>query len=145
MPGRGTVARSLWDNRRLDPARLRREFQGPKGREWLLKWLPARAWENGVYVLFANPIGIDADTIKPGLAMILDPHGEVIAESQMLDDDVVLAWLAADTYTQASGRRYLKARRPDLYGPLTQPLPAGQVPVSEPGWKLAYRQHDNRP
>ncbi|MCA9205905.1 MAG: nitrilase, partial [Planctomycetales bacterium] len=36
MPGRGSVDRALWENRRRDPVRLRREFRGPKGREWLL-------------------------------------------------------------------------------------------------------------
>ena len=35
--------RQLWDNRDRDPARLRQEFQGPKGRGWLMRWLPARA------------------------------------------------------------------------------------------------------
>ena len=32
MPGRGEVDPALWDNRQRDPARLRLEFQGPKGR-----------------------------------------------------------------------------------------------------------------
>ena len=90
MPGRGTVDPALWDNRHRDPARLRQEFQGPKGRGWLMRWLPARAWENGVFAVFANNIGRDYDTIKPGLAMILDPSGEVIVESQALEDDVVV-------------------------------------------------------
>ncbi len=79
MPGRGTVDPALWENRERDPARLRMEFEGPKGRGWLMRWLPARAWENGIYAVFSNPIGVD--TIKPGLAMILDPSGEVLAES----------------------------------------------------------------
>ena len=82
MPGRGTVDCALWENRDRDPARLRQEFQGPKGRGWLMRWLPARCWENGVYAVFSNPIGVDDDTIKPGLAMILDPFGEVLAESR---------------------------------------------------------------
>ncbi|HEV8605431.1 MAG TPA: nitrilase-related carbon-nitrogen hydrolase, partial [Tepidisphaeraceae bacterium] len=69
-PGRGTVDEKLWENRERDPARLRMEFAGPKGRGWLMKWLPARAWENGVYAVFSNAIGRDHDTIKPGLAMI---------------------------------------------------------------------------
>ena len=59
---------------------LRAEFDGPKGREWLLRWLPARAWENGVYVVFSNAIGIDDDTIKPGLAMVVDPYTELSSD-----------------------------------------------------------------
>jgi predicted amidohydrolase len=138
MPGRGTVDPALWDNRHRDPARLRMEFQGPKGRGWLLRWLPARAWENGIYAVFSNPIGRDDDTIKPGLAMILDPFGEILAESQALDDDVVVALLTAEKIEQSSGRRYLRARRPELYGKLVEPPPPGQEPVTKPGWGLAH-------
>ena len=137
MPGRGTVERALWENRERDPVRLRLEFQGPKGRGWLMRWLPARAWENGIYVLFSNPIGLDDDTVKPGLAMVLDPFGEVLAESQALGDDVVVALLTAETLEQSSGRRYLRARRPDLYGALVAPPPPGEEPVTKPGWALA--------
>ncbi|WP_406695688.1 nitrilase family protein [Singulisphaera sp. Ch08] len=140
MPGRGIVDRRLWDERHRDPVRLRQEFQGPKGRGWLMRWLPARAWENGIYAVFSNPIGLDDDTIKPGLAMILDPFGEVLAESQALEDDVVVALLTADKIEQASGRRYLRARRPELYGKLVEPPPAGQEPITKPGWAMAHEQ-----
>ncbi|GAC1475759.1 MAG: nitrilase family protein [Isosphaeraceae bacterium] len=140
MPGRGTVDPALWDNRHRDPARLRLEFQGPKGRGWLMRWLPARAWENGVFVVFANNIGRDHDTIKPGLSMILDPHGDVVAESQALDDDVVVGLLTTEAYEQASGRRYLQARRPELYGTLVEPHPNGHRPVTAPGWTLDYQR-----
>lgn len=139
MPGRGPVDRALWDNRDRDPVRLRQEFQGPKGRGWLMRWLPARCWENGVFGVFANNIGVDHDTIKPGLAMVLDPHGEVVVESQALGDDVVVGLLTAEAFETASGRRYLRARRPELYGPLVEPHPPGHRPVTEPGWGLAYR------
>lgn len=136
MPGRGTVDRSLWENRHRDPVRLRLEFEGSKGRGWLMRWLPARAWENGVYAVFSNAVGVDYDTIKPGLAMILDPHGEVLAESHALDDDVVVGLLAAEAHAQASGRRYVRARRPELYGTLIEPSPPGEDPVTLPGWNL---------
>jgi predicted amidohydrolase len=138
MPGRGTVAPVLWANRARDPARLRQEFQGPKGRGWLMRWLPARAWENGVFAVFANNIGRDYDSIKPGLTMILDPFGEVIVESHALDDDVVVGLLTADAHAQAPGRRYLRARRPELYGKLVEPNPPGDRPVTSPGWRLAF-------
>jgi len=140
MPGRGAVDPALWDNRDRDPARLRQEFQGPKGRGWLMRWLPARAWENGVFAVFANNIGRDFDTIKPGLAMILDPSGEVIVESQALGDDVVVGLLTAEAFAQAPGRRYLRARRPELYAPLVEPHPPGHPPATSPGWRLAYEQ-----
>ena len=137
MPGRGTIDRKLWENRQRDPVRLRQEFQGPKGRGWLMRWLPARAWENGVYAVFSNPVGWDYDTVKPGLAMILDPFGEVLAESHALEDDVVVGLLTPEKLVESSGHRYLKARRPALYGKLVEP----QESVTLPGWRM---QHQDR-
>jgi predicted amidohydrolase len=139
MPGRGEVERTLWDNRERDPVRVRMEFEGPKGRGWLMRWLPTRAWENGVYAVFSNAIGVDYDTVKPGLAMILDPHGEVLVESRVLGDDVVVAHLTANVFDHAAGRRYMRARRPELYGKLVERRPEGQSAVTEPGWARAYR------
>ena len=136
MPGRGVIDPVLWDNRERDPEALRREFDGPKGRAWLMRWLPARAWENGVYIVFSNAVGRDHDTIKPGLAMVLDPFGEVQAECRALGDDVVVTELKAEKLERAPGRRYLRARRPELYGKLVEPHAPGQGPVTEPGWKV---------
>jgi predicted amidohydrolase len=136
MPGRGTIDAALWDGRHRDPAALRREFDGPKGRAWLMRWLPARAWENGVYMVFSNAVGRDDDTIKPGLAMVLDPFGDVQAESRALGDDVVVTELKAEKLARAPGRRYLRARRPELYAKLVEPHPAGQAAVTDPGWKV---------
>jgi predicted amidohydrolase len=134
-PGRGSVPRELWDNREKDPARLRMEFRGPKGRQWLMRWLPTRCFENGVYGVFSNPIGVDDDTVKPGLAMIIDPFGEILVESDELGDDVVVATLTKDKLAQASGRRYIRARRPELYGKLTEPKPPGESPTTVPAWR----------
>ena len=79
MPGRGLVDPELWANRDNDPVSLRQELDGPKGRGWLMRWLPARAYENGVYAVFTNPIGMDGGEVRNGNAMVLDPFGEVIA------------------------------------------------------------------
>jgi len=122
-PGRGTVAPEIWQNRRRDPVRCRMEFDGPKGRGWLMKWLPARAWENGVYAVYANVIGADGGTIKPGGSLILDPFGEVIAECRSLENEVITATLTPEAASLASGRSYIRARRPELYGKLVEPNP----------------------
>lgn len=145
MPGRGTVDRVLWDNRERDPARLRLEFDGPKARGWLMRWLPARAWENGVFAVYSNAIGVDYDTVKPGGSLILDAHGEVLSECRALGDDVTVATLTSEAWEQASGRRYLRARRPELYGKLVEPPPPGQEPVTKPGWALAYENFTRSP
>jgi predicted amidohydrolase len=116
MPGRGWVDMKLWDNRSEDPESLRSEFEGPKGREWLMRWLPARAYDNGVYVIFSNPIGPDDDQLKNGNSMILDPYGEILAECRSMGDEVAVADCTPDKLSLAGGYRYRNARRPELYG-----------------------------
>jgi predicted amidohydrolase len=114
-PGAGFVDPKLWENREADPTSLRLEFDGMKGREWLMKWLPARAYDNAVYAIFSNPIGMDDDQLKNGCSIIIDPFGDVIAECRTLGDDITTATITADKLTKAGGYRYIKARRPELY------------------------------
>jgi len=114
-PGAGFVDPKLWENRIADPTSLRIEFDGMKGREWLMKWLPARAYDNAIYAVFSNPIGMDDDQLKNGCSMIIDPFGDVIAECRKLDNDIATATLTPDKLTKAGGYRYKKARRPELY------------------------------
>jgi predicted amidohydrolase len=114
-PGAGFVDPVLWENRESDPTSLRLEFDGIKGRDWLMKWLPARAYDNGIYVVFSNPIGMDDDQLKNGCSMILDPFGDIIAECRTLGDDLITAMLTREKLAQAGGYRYRMARRPDLY------------------------------
>ena len=114
-PGAGFVDPQLWVNREEDPMSLRLEFDGMKGRAWLMKWLPARAYDNAVYAVFSNPIGMDADQLKNGCSMIIDPFGDVIAECRNLGNDVVTSTIQDAKIFNAGGTRYLSARRPDLY------------------------------
>lgn len=115
MPGRGYVEDALWQNRELDPVSLRQEFDGPKGRGWILRWLPARAYDNGVYYIFTNPIGYDGEHLKNGNSLVLDPYGEVLTEVRSFEDDIAIAALTRDKLTLAGGYRYRNARRPELY------------------------------
>ena len=114
-PGAGFVDPELWKNRKKDQVSLRKEFDGPKGREWLMKWLPARAYDNGIYAVFSNPIGMDDDQLKNGCSMIIDPFGNIIAECRELGDGFVSATVTPDKLTMAGGYRYTLARRPELY------------------------------
>jgi predicted amidohydrolase len=114
-PGAGFVDPKLWENREADPTSLRIEFDGMKGRDWLMKWLPSRAYDNAVYVVFSNPIGMDDDQLKNGCSMIIDPFGDVIAECRKLDNDIAIANITPEKLTQAGGHRYKQARRPELY------------------------------
>jgi predicted amidohydrolase len=123
MPGRGVVEPEVWRNRELDPVRCRQEFDGPKGRGWLMRWLPSRAYENGVYLVYSNPIGDDGGTVKPGGSLVFDPFGEVLAECRALGDETVTATLDPAKLRVAPGQSYLRARRPELYAPLAAPNP----------------------
>ena len=114
-PGAGFVDPQLWKNRETDPTSLRLEFEGMKGRDWLMKWLPARAYDNAVYAVFSNPIGMDDDQLKNGCSMIVDPFGDILAECKTLGDGFATATLTPEKLHQAGGHRYIQARRPKLY------------------------------
>ena len=136
-PGAGFVDPALWKNREADPTSLRLEFDGMKGRAWLMKWLPSRAYDNAVYAIFSNPIGMDDDQLKNGCSMIIDPFGDIIAECRTLGDDFVSATLSPEKLTQAGGYRYMKARRPDLYkGIIGQP--------HKPEQKVVWRHNNDK-
>ncbi|HET9777243.1 MAG TPA: nitrilase family protein [Gemmatimonadaceae bacterium] len=111
---------AIWARREEDPAACEAELCGPKGRGWLMRWLPSRAHDNGMFLLFANGIGPDDDEIRTGNAMILDPYGEVVAETRSADDAMVCADLDASLLETSSGRRWMRARRPELYESLAK-------------------------
>jgi len=114
----GLIDKALWENRHNNPDAIEAEFKGPKGRQWLTTWLPARAHDNGMFLIFSNGVGIDDDEIRTGNSMIIDCYGRILAETCKADDDMVIADLDASLLTNCTGARWIKSRRPDLYGPL---------------------------
>ncbi len=136
-PGAGFVDPQLWQNRENDPTSLRLEFDGMKGRSWLMKWLPARAYDNALYVVFSNPIGMDDDQLKNGCSMILDPFGDILTECRTFEDSFTIATITPEKLIQAGGYRYINARRPDLYGDII-----GQQHESQQ--KVVWLHTDNR-
>ncbi len=117
----GAIDRAVWDRRAEDPAAIDRELRGDKGRGWLLRWLPSRAHDNGLFLIFSNGIGVDDDEIRTGNAMILDPYGRILAETGRAGDDLVTADLDRSLLAESTGRMWIQARRPELYGLLTTP------------------------
>jgi predicted amidohydrolase len=111
---------ALWHRRREDPAAIEAEFAGPNGRGWLMRWLPARAHDNGMFLLFSNGVGEDDGEVRTGNAMLLDPYGRILAETGVADDAMVAADLDLDLLPLATGRRWIRGRRPELYGLLTE-------------------------
>jgi predicted amidohydrolase len=116
----GLIERQVWENRHTDPEAIRREFLGDKGRGWLMRWLPSRAHDNGIFLIFSNGVGVDDDEVRTGNAMILDPYGRILAETSAAADDMIIADLDASLLEHATGRLWIRARRPELYGPLTE-------------------------
>lgn len=121
-PGAGFVDPALWKNKENDPTSLRLEFDGMKGRAWLMKWLPARAYDNALFAVFSNAIGMDDDQLKNGCSMIIDPFGDIVAECRSMGNEVITATFDKTKLINAGGYRYKQARRPELYSSiLTKP------------------------
>jgi predicted amidohydrolase len=117
----GVIDSALWQNRVADPEAIESELRGDKGRGWLMRWLPSRAHDNGVFYLFSNGVGIDDDEVRTGNAMIIDPFGRILTETWKADDDMVIAELDPELRIDNTGQRWITARRPDLYKPLGEP------------------------
>jgi predicted amidohydrolase len=118
----GLIDPALWERRAQDPASIEAEFRGPKGREWLLRWLPARAHDNGFFLVFSNGVGEDDGEVRTGNAMVIDPYGRILSETWKAEDHLVIADLDLELLPLCTGRRWIRGRRPELYGLLTQRL-----------------------
>jgi len=97
-----------------------------KQRSWL-RHLTARAYDNGVFVVACNQTGNNKDGLEfPGLAMVLNPSGEVIAEHVSVEEGVLVADLRAAELAHVREDRmrfFLPNRRPELYEELIKKMP----------------------
>jgi len=85
------------------------------GAAWMRRALPARALDNGMFVVYSADEG-------EGGAAIVDPCGRFIGSAVSEDSAGMLAADLDPTLPGASpGHRWLEARRPDLYVRLAQP------------------------
>ena len=116
----GLVNPELWYNRESDPEAIKNELKGDKGRGWLMRWLPSRAHDNGVFYAFSNGVGMDDNEVRTGNAMIIDSYGRILKETWAAADAMVIANLDHKLRDDNTGQRWITARRPDLYTPLTQ-------------------------
>jgi len=116
----GAIDLKLWENRSENPEAIEAELKGPKGREWLMKWLPARAHDNGIFLVFSNGVGVDDNEVRTGNAMILDPYGDLLAETWRAADEMVVADLDPDLRKMCTGVRWIRSRRPELYAELAE-------------------------
>jgi N-carbamoylputrescine amidase len=84
-----------------------------------MRHLPARAFDNGLYVVACNQAGNNQSGLDfPGLAVILDPAGRIVKKDIGGKEKMILADLEAGEIEKVRGHRmryFLPNRRPDLY------------------------------
>jgi len=90
-----------------------------------------RAWENGVYVGLCDAVGRSAIGLKgveanhAGGCMVVDPNGDVIAESKTrgIRDEMIVVELKGDAVAARRRSRCfgLQTRRPEVFRALTEP------------------------
>jgi predicted amidohydrolase len=88
-------------------------------------WVPARAYENGVWFLAATKAGVERSIYYPGGSLIVDPSGSVRARVAYDQHGVATAEIAPAAALQKgwhqSGDR-VADRRPGAYGLLARPF-----------------------
>lgn len=88
-------------------------------------WVPARAFENGVWFVAATKAGVERSIYYPGGSMIVAPTGDVVAKMPYDTHGVVSAEIdtAAASYKKwPSGGDKFADRRPELYELLAKPF-----------------------
>ena len=85
-----------------------------------LRYVPARAYDNGVFVGICNQVGDNgAGRVFEGVTFVCDPRGRVIAQAESSsDDEMVVADLKASDLAEARAEPetfFRHFRRPEIY------------------------------
>ena len=92
----------------------------PKGKSqsWM-RHLPARAFDNGVFVVACNQVGKTVEGLSfPGVALVLGPDGQILEKYAGTGEKILFADLKADHLQEIRQHRmkyFIPQRRPDLY------------------------------
>jgi N-carbamoylputrescine amidase len=82
--------------------------------------LTARAYDNGLFIVACNQSGTNERGMRfPGLALVIDPTGEVMAKRMDGKEGLLVATLKAEALAHVRKHRmryFLPNRRPDIYG-----------------------------
>ncbi|MCR6544871.1 nitrilase-related carbon-nitrogen hydrolase [Dehalobacterium formicoaceticum] len=107
------------------------QIMGNRRNSWL-KYMPARAYDNGVYIAACNLVGSDGGEKEfCGGAMVLDPKGNVVAESFDEGENLLVVDLPGAPINKMrrqerkvmSASFFLDFRRPELYHELINQHP----------------------
>ncbi|WP_442595133.1 carbon-nitrogen hydrolase family protein [Parapusillimonas sp. JC17] len=83
--------------------------------------LRARAYENGVFVLACNRVGVEGPRIHLGRSMIVDPRGTMLKEAGTQEPELLVATVDLDEVSVARKKfPWWRDRRPNLYGALVE-------------------------
>ncbi|MEW5909061.1 MAG: nitrilase-related carbon-nitrogen hydrolase [Thermodesulfobacteriota bacterium] len=89
-----------------------------KFNSWM-RHLPARAYDNGVFVVACNAVGKNEEGLTfPGIAVIIGPDGKVIAKKASTREEILIATLKKSDLISVRKNRmayFLPNRRPELY------------------------------
>jgi N-carbamoylputrescine amidase len=89
-----------------------------KMKSWL-RHLPARAFDNGVFVVACNQVGKNGEgLVFPGVILAFDPQGRIMASYTGNEEKMVFVELKAEVLKETRAHRmkyFLPHRRPELY------------------------------
>ncbi len=84
-----------------------------------MRHLPARAFDNGLFVVACNQVGACGGGLAfPGVAVVLGPDGRVLAQYAGMREHILYADLRDETLQEVRRHRmkyFLPGRRPSLY------------------------------
>lgn len=95
--------------------------------------VPTRAYENQIFLAYANRVGTERHLTYLGQSCIIGPDGTELARAGR-DEELIVADLDRSSLsTSRAINTYFQDRRPDLYGALSEerPVPTGHAGVAQ--------------
>lgn len=81
----------------------------------------SRAFENGVFVVAANRVGLEGVRQHLGRSMIVHPNGAIIAEASNETEELLVQEIDLDAVSAARKKfPWWRDRRPELYRPISE-------------------------
>ncbi|HTH77075.1 MAG TPA: nitrilase-related carbon-nitrogen hydrolase [Trinickia sp.] len=111
-------------------------------REWCVRTLPARAGDNGMFAVLSDVAQVPKTTSSSGAAVIAGPSGAVLAAGDTRHASIAIADIDPGTAQSSIARRWLNARRPELYSALisSEAQDGEAARAGTPTWTAATRE-----